>query len=226
MQVGCDPRSLDGILLTHAHSDHLRGARELSDRYSIPIYATAGTLGHRHLRDSPWARPLEPGREAALSQFQVLAFRVPHDCAEPVGFRLSHAGSTVCLTTDLGFVPDDVATTLEGADLLVIEANHDEAMLWNGPYPSFLKRRVAGDCGHLSNAAAAACIARMTRFPPREVWLAHLSQVNNRVGHALEVVRQAISSAGLDHILVRAAARNSPSLRWASTAPAEQLTLF
>lgn len=225
-QVGCDPRALDGILLTHAHSDHLQGARELSDRYSVPIYATVGTLGHRLLRDSLYARPLTPGREVELSEFQVLAFRVPHDCTEPVGFRLTDGFSTLCLTTDLGFVPDGVATALEGADLLVLESNHDERMLWGGPYPPFLKRRVAGECGHLSNAAAAACVAGMQRQPPREVWLAHLSLVNNRVSKAVEVMRQALVSVGLDQVAVRAASRNSPSLRWQSAPAARQLSLF
>ena len=84
-----DPRALAGILLTHAHSDHLRGARALSDAYEIPIYATAGTLGHRELRDSPLARPIEAERTVRIGELEVLPFAVPHDCVQPVAFRIS-----------------------------------------------------------------------------------------------------------------------------------------
>lgn len=221
-----DPRRLDGILLTHAHSDHLQGARELSDRYGVPIYATPGTLGHRLLRDAPLARLLQAGHALELGEVEVLPFRVPHDCVEPVGFRIRGDRAVVCLTTDLGFVPDDVPPLLEDADLLVLEANHDERMLWNGPYPDFLKRRVGGQSGHLSNLAAARCITGLERRPPREVWLAHLSLVNNRVATAVAVVRQALTEMGLGQVTVAAAGRNQPSLCWRSEPAAEQLPLF
>jgi phosphoribosyl 1,2-cyclic phosphodiesterase len=221
-----DPRLLDGILLTHAHSDHLRGARELSDLYRVPVYATPGTLGHRTLRDAPGARPIPVGRSFELGDLEILPFRVPHDCVEPVGFRISGEQGTVCLTTDLGFVPEEVCSQLEGADLLVLEANHDEAMLWRGPYPAFLKQRVGGDCGHLSNSAAARCLVGLERRPPRAVWLAHLSLVNNRVATALEAIRGALDGAGLGHVSVATVGRNRPSLRWQAQPPAEQLALF
>jgi phosphoribosyl 1,2-cyclic phosphodiesterase len=220
------PGRLAGILLTHAHTDHLLGARQLSDQYRVPIYATAGTLGHRTLRDSPLAHPIEPGRVFEFGDLELLPFRVPHDCVEPVGFRLTSREATLCLTTDLGFVPDDVQPLLEGADLLVLEANHDEEMLWSGPYPAFLKNRVGGESGHLSNLAAARCLARLRRRPPSEVWLAHLSRVNNRVARALEVVGASLAEAGLGDIALAAVGRNRPSVRWCSDRPAQQLALF
>ena len=219
------PGRLAGILLTHAHSDHLLGARELSDRYQLPIYATAGTLSHRALRGSPLARPLEPGRVFELGELELLPFRVPHDCVEPVGFRLTSQEATLCLTTDLGFVPDEVQPLLEGADLLVLEANHDEQMLWSGPYPAFLKNRVGGENGHLSNLEAARCLAGLRR-PPRDVWLAHLSLVNNRVARALGVVGARLVEAGFAHIALAAVGRNRPSVSWRSDRPAQQLRLF
>jgi phosphoribosyl 1,2-cyclic phosphodiesterase len=224
--MGFDPRRLDGILLTHAHADHLRGARQLSDRYAVPIFATPGTLGHRQLRDAPLARPLCADREVELGELRVLPFRVPHDCVEPVGFRVTGDQGTVCLTTDLGFVPEDVPARLESADLLVLEANHDEEMLWNGPYPAFLKRRVSGAHGHLSNHAAGRCLAQLQRRPPDHVWLAHLSVVNNRVGKAVEAVRTALAEAGLGHVTVAAAARNRPSLTWRAEPAVKQLALL
>jgi phosphoribosyl 1,2-cyclic phosphodiesterase len=226
IHLNFDPRCLNGILLTHAHADHRRGAREFSDRYEVPIYATRGTLGHRTLRDSPLAQPLRVNRPLELGQLELTPFRVPHDCIEPVGFRVSGGGAVVCLTTDLGFVPDSVQPFLEGADLLVLEANHDEQMLWTGPYPWFLKRRVGGDSGHLSNWAAARCLARLQRRPPRQVWLAHLSLVNNRPTRALDIVNGTLARAGLGHVAVAAAARNRPSLGWCSERRPEQLVMF
>jgi phosphoribosyl 1,2-cyclic phosphodiesterase len=224
--LNLDPRLLDGTLLTHAHADHRRGARELSDRFNVPIYATIGTLGHPTLRDSALARPLCAGRVLELGDLEVTPFRVPHDCADPVGFRVSGDGATICLTTDLGFVPDRVQPSLQGADLIVLEANHDEEMLWSGPYPWFLKCRVGGNNGHLSNGAAARCLARLQRRPPRQVWLAHLSLVNNCPHRALDMVRGVLSRAGLNHVAIAAAARNGPSLRWVSERRPEQLSLF
>ena len=225
-QLGVDPGELLGILVTHAHSDHLRGARELSDRFQVPVYATAGTLGHPSMRDAPLARALEPERGVTIGQLEVLAFRVPHDCREPVGFRVQAADGSVGLMTDLGFVPDTVPRLLRGVDLLVLEANHEEQLLHAGPYPAFLKRRVAGRDGHLSNRAAADCLLALAADPPRAVWLAHLSQVNNRVGTALEVVGAALRAAGLGQLPLAAAGRNRPSLRWDSVPRPRQLALL
>lgn len=215
-QLGVEPRELLGILVTHAHSDHLRGARAMSDRFGIPVYATAGTLGHPSMRDAPLARPLEPDRGITIGELEVLAFRVPHDCREPVGFRVCAGDGRLGLMTDLGFVPDCVPRLLGGVDLLVLEANHEEQLLHSGPYPAFLKRRVAGRVGHLSNRAAADCLLTLAADPPGAVWLAHLSQVNNRVATALEVVSSALRLAGLDQVALAAAGRNRPSLTWSS----------
>lgn len=221
-----DPRSVDAIMLTHAHADHIRGAREFSDRYEVPVYATGGTLGHRTLRDSGLVRPVRAERSVRIGDLEVVPFSVPHDCVEPVAFRLIGERATVCLVTDLGHVPETTPAHLAGADLVILEANHDEELLWRGPYPSFLKRRVGGECGHLSNAAAGRCLASLRRQPPRDVWLAHLSQVNNRVSTALEAVRSALAAVDLDHVAVAAAGRNRPSLRWTADQPTSQLALF
>jgi phosphoribosyl 1,2-cyclic phosphodiesterase len=222
----CDPRTLHGILLTHAHSDHLHGARELSDRYGIPIYATAGTLGHRSLRDSALAQVLVAGQVLELEDLAITPFRVPHDCVEPVGFRIEGADASVCLATDLGFVPEQVRPHLEGVDLLVLESNHDEETLWNGRYPAFLKRRVAGELGHLSNVAASRCLADLHRRPPGAVWLAHLSLINNRPQTAVQQVGATLRAVGLGEVPVEAAGRNRPTLSWQAEPPARQLPLL
>jgi phosphoribosyl 1,2-cyclic phosphodiesterase len=111
-------------------------------------------------------------------------------------------------------------------DLLVLEANHEEELLHHGPYPAFLKRRVAGSQGHLSNRAAAGCLAAMEAAPPGCVWLAHLSQTNNSPATALGVVGAALRTIGLDRIPLAAAGRTRPSLSWSAAPSERQLALL
>ena len=220
------PADLSGILLTHEHSDHSRSARQLSDAYGIPFFATQGTLDHRTLRDSRLARLVFPDRRFSLGDLEILPFPVPHDGREPVGYRLASQSGTVCVTTDLGFVPNKVISHFRDTDLLVLEANHDEAMLQAGPYPAFLKRRVLGNLGHLSNVATAdALVACRDRVAPR-VWLAHLSQVNNSPSRAALDVSARLAAVGLGHVDVEVARRNRPSLHWSSEPRPRQLPLF
>ena len=221
-----DPASLAGILLTHEHSDHIRSARQLSDRYRVPLFATQGTLGHPSLRTSALARAVSPGRRFQVGDLVVLPFRVPHDATEPVGYRLFAREATVCITTDLGFVPEEVVPQFQDNDLLVLEANHDEEMLQAGPYPTFLKRRVLGRHGHLSNLATGrALVACGDRVAP-EVWLAHLSLVNNTPTRAARDVNGHLSAAGLDHVRVEVTRRNRCGLHWSSEPRMTQLRLL
>ena len=225
-RLGISPYDLTGVLLTHDHSDHTRSARKLSDTYQVPIFATPGTLGCASLRDAALARPVGTDRPFRVGDLEISAFRVPHDAYEPVGFRITAEAATVTVTTDLGHVPGEVQRHLADNDLLILEANHDVEMLRNGPYPMFLKRRVLGQHGHLSNAATAEALAACRDRVPGEVWLAHLSPTNNRPPVALEAVSGHLRSAGLDHVTVRVAERHRPSLHWTATPAARQLSLF
>ena len=225
--VSIDPLSLTAILLTHAHADHAQGARALSDSLELPIYASPGTLGHQSLRDGRQLRAIQPGASFRIGDVEIAVFRVPHDCAEPVGFRISGSDATMALLTDLGVVPNDILPWLHALDLLVIEANHDERMLWSGPYPATLKQRVGSLQGHLSNEAAAQCVLALGDGAPREIWLAHLSLVNNEMALALQTVRSRLLAVDRGRVPVKAAGRNSPSLRWDSSYRLEQqLDLF
>jgi len=225
-RLGVTARDLSGVLLTHEHSDHIRSARALSDKYDVPLFATAGTLGHQSLRDSAWARPIKAGTTLRIGEVEALAFDVPHDAREPVGFRLTAQAATVCVTTDLGFVPKSVNRQFRDNDLLVLEANHDVEMLHTGPYPGFLKRRVLGDHGHLSNVATAdALLACGDRVPP-EVWLAHMSPTNNTPERAHTEIVGRLAAAGYGHVGLQVAARTRPSLHWSSTPRPVQLSLF
>ncbi|MCC6177133.1 MAG: MBL fold metallo-hydrolase [Chloroflexi bacterium] len=220
------PHDLAGIFLTHDHSDHIRSARQVSDTYNLPLFATPGTLSHPSLCDSSWARPLTANQAFRVGDTEVLPFPVPHDAREPVGFRITAHEATACITTDLGFVPKDVQRHLRGNDLLVLEANHDEELLHNGPYPRFLKQRVLGNRGHLSNVATGNALAACGERVPTTVWLAHLSPVNNRPDLAHQAVSGSLAAVGLGHVTVEVAERHRPSLDWSSRPRASQLSLF
>jgi phosphoribosyl 1,2-cyclic phosphodiesterase len=223
---GISPYDLTGIMLTHDHSDHTRSARQISDTYSVPIFATPGTLGCAALKDAAHARPIEAEKPFKVGDLEAWAFRVPHDAYEPVGFKLKGHHGTVTITTDLGHVPSEVQRHLRDNDLLILEANHDVEMLQSGPYPSFLKRRVLGRHGHLSNVATAEALAACRDRVPAQVWLAHLSPVNNQPEMALDAISQHLDSVGLGHVTIQVAERTRPSLHWSATPKTRQLALF
>ena len=225
-RLGISLHDLTGVLLTHDHSDHTRSARQLSDTYQVPIFATPGTLSCASLRDAALARPVSADRPFRVGDLEVSAFRVPHDAYEPVGFRITAQAATVTVTTDLGHVTGEVQRNLPDNDLLILEANHDVEMLQNGPYPTFLKRRVLGQHGHLSNVATAEALAACRDRVASEVWLAHLSPTNNRPPVALAAVSGHLEAVGLGHVTVRVAERHHPSLHWTSTPKTQQLSLF
>jgi phosphoribosyl 1,2-cyclic phosphodiesterase len=223
---GVTPHDLAGVLVTHEHSDHIRSARRLSDKYRIPLFATQGTLDHASLRTSTLAKVVEPDRRFEIGELEILPFLVPHDAREPVGYRLSGHEGSICITTDLGFVPEQVLPWFRDNDLLVLEANHDEGMLHNGPYPGFLKQRVLGRHGHLSNAATGDALAACGDRVAVDVWLAHLSAVNNTPARARRDVAARLAAVGLGHVQVSVAQRNKPSLHWTSGPRMIQMRMF
>jgi phosphoribosyl 1,2-cyclic phosphodiesterase len=225
--TGFDPDTLAGIFLTHAHGDHSRSARYFSREHRVPIYASAGTLGALRLPDRSLGRPLDAGRSLMVGQMDVKPFVVPHDCREPLGFRFESGSGRAAIATDLGWVPNNVARQFRDVDLLILEANYDPHLLENGDYPPFLKRRVSGTYGHLSNAAAGQAIAACDDRPPGSVWLAHLSEQNNSPKHALVTVGRILRRRGLGHVPIKTTHHRRSNLRWTSNVAHErQLPLF
>ncbi len=223
---GVQPTDLSAILLTHAHGDHSKSARELSDAFQIPIYASTGTLGCETLRNSSLGRPLEDGRPVVIGEVEVRPFAVPHDCFEPMAFRFETDTGSACIATDLGFVPTSAQHQLADLDLLVLEANYDPYLLETGRYPAFLKRRVAGRHGHLSNTDAAEAISACGDRVPRQVWLAHISENNNTPKHALETVKGVLGRRGFGEVPVFATRHRRPSLHWNSATALQQMALL
>jgi phosphoribosyl 1,2-cyclic phosphodiesterase len=225
--IGADVDELSGILLTHAHGDHSRSARYLSQTHGVPIYASHGTLGALNLDDASLGRPLESGKTYEIGQMDVKAFAVPHDCREPLGFRFESGTGRAAIATDLGWVPNSVVRHFRELDLLVLEANYDPHLLYTGTYPYFLKQRVSGTYGHLSNAAAGNAIAACRDRAPQAVWLAHISEHNNSAKHALQTVSRILRRHGLNHVPIKTTHHRKSNLRWTSDFARErQLPLF
>lgn len=177
--IGLDPASLDAILVTHEHSDHIAGVARLARAHGIPVYLTEGTASTR----SDWAgctlRTLSPHAAFTLGEIEVQPFPVPHDAREPCQFTFVHAGRRLGIVSDLGCITPHVVRSLDACQALLLECNHDVDMLAVGPYPESLKRRVGGNWGHLSNAQAAGLLRSIDRSRLGSLVLTHLSEKNN-----------------------------------------------
>ena len=192
---GIEPQSIDAVLVTHEHIDHVRGLKTLAKQYHLPLLATRGTLagidGGAAFEDD--MRSISDA--FMIGNVTVQPFATSHDAAEPCGFRIE--GSHCCtVATDLGVVTDTVQDAMEGADVLVLEANHDADLLRQGSYPWPLKRRILSNRGHLANGDAAWALTRMKKHP-RKVYLAHLSEENNRPALARDTVHDILASCGM-----------------------------
>jgi phosphoribosyl 1,2-cyclic phosphodiesterase len=198
-RVGVAPDSLDALILTHEHQDHVCGADRLARRHHLPLYATAGTLEGTRLCD-PVRRGVEVIRSGvpfAVGRFEVRPFAVPHDAREPVGLRIADAlGRSVGVVADLGARTQLAWEALREVDVLVLETNHDLDLLRTGPYPWSLKQRVASRHGHLSNHDAARGVVELVHDRLQFVVLYHLSRTNNRPGLAAGEVGERLASCG------------------------------
>ena len=193
---GVEPHEIDGVLLTHEHTDHNRGARRFCRTHEVPVFGTDGTLA---LTPLDGADITSIGRHGgfSLGGLRVRTFPVLHLAAEPVGYSISVDGTRVSIASDLGCVTDVVTKEMSGADLVMIEANYDEEMLRNGTYPDFLKRTIASDHGHLPNSGAATLCSHTIGKRTRRVVLLHLSKDNNTVDLAREAVEDALRRDGV-----------------------------
>jgi phosphoribosyl 1,2-cyclic phosphodiesterase len=179
---------LDGILITHEHSDHCSGLPQMLGMWKTPLYVTEPTMDamNRMLPDTFRKRlnaieTIHPGQQFTIGDIDVHAFAIPHDAADPIGFTFKANGAKMALVTDLGYLPEMVKVHLRDADCLVLESNHDLDMLKVGPYPWVVKQRVLSRTGHLSNLAVSEYLSDPDGFDARARYLvmAHISQENN-----------------------------------------------
>jgi len=212
-EIGVEPSSISGVFLSHEHGDHTRGAGRFSRRHGVPVLSTVATL--EALDSSPvhfdeWRR-VDPGVVVEIGPVRVEPFPVPHDAAQPMGFVLEGEGVRAGIVTDLGHATTLVVQRLRGCHLLMVEANHDDAMLRDGPYPWQLKQRVGSRLGHLSNEAAARLLEQVVDDGCRGVILGHLSEKNNTPELARKTVSRALQRVGHGSVEVQVAERRSPS---------------
>jgi len=196
--AGIEPARVSAVLLSHEHSDHVRGVRVLASRLGIPVYSSAGTMKATFLeRQVTDIRKIEPGETFPIGKVSITSFRTSHDAAEPLGFRFEDSrGTTIGILTDSGIVNDDAIEMLCGCHVLGIESNHDDGMLESGPYPAFLKRRIRSDRGHLSNEAAAHAIAAIACDRLHTIIGLHLSRTNNTSRLAEKAIADALYRLG------------------------------
>lgn len=189
---------LDAIVLTHEHSDHVAGVDALLRRRPIPVYCSAGTAAAAGLND---ACVVVSGEIVSVGALQWMPFEVAHDAAEPLQYVFSDGVRRLGVLTDIGAPLPTVRAALDGLDALVIECNHDVDLLRASTYPPFLKSRILGDRGHLSNAQAAQLLTELDRRRLRCLAAAHLSRRNNRAELARAALAEA-SGADPDDVLV------------------------
>lgn len=203
-QIDVLPETLDAILITHEHSDHIVGAGVLARKHRIPIFANEATWQTSAMRrlvgEVPphLRRVFETESEFFIGDLGVLPIPIPHDTVEPVAFRIYAGKHSVAVATDMGRVPGKVVKALAGTDLILLESNHDPDMvLHNLRYPEYLKKRILGSRGHLSNFTCAETLGQLQGTGVRRALLGHLSQDNNTPELALKTVGDALVGLGL-----------------------------
>lgn len=214
--IGVDPASIDGVLITHEHIDHIRGAGIFARKFRVPLYATEGTwLAMRgKLGEVPAEnmRTIAAGQDFFIGRLNVQPFATPHDAAESVGYVISTPDSArFALATDIGCVRSGWLNTVTGCAAVLLESNYDPGMLQAGRYPYDLKRRIMSRKGHLSNDDAAEAAVSLIRSGTRQVVLGHLSKENNFPELALECCRAALIRDGAPEAAVSVAKRDGNS---------------
>lgn len=217
--IDVHPDTLQGILVTHEHTDHISGIGVMARKYNVPIYGTSETLHSiqqiKSMGKIPMElfRPIQADETFYINDIAVEPFATSHDAVNPVCYTLQAEGHKVGVATDLGMYDDYIVGKLQDSDVLMIEANHDVNMLMVGHYPYYLKQRILGSRGHLSNETSAGLISKLLSSKLRHVFLAHLSKENNYEELAFETVCCELTHQGCDFssLNLKVARRDGPS---------------
>ncbi len=194
-EIGVKGSELNAIVITHEHSDHVKGLGILARRHHVPIYSTKETIEEIQkisgLGEYPaeLLHPIEPDVDFMVGDLVIQAFRIDHDAANPVAYRVRQGRKSVAVATDMGHYDQYIIDHLQGLDALLLESNHDVRMLETGPYPYYLKRRILSDHGHLSNDNAGRLLNYVLHDNMKKIMLGHLSQTNNYPELAFETVK-------------------------------------
>ena len=216
-EIGVDPASLQGVCITHEHTDHHSGLPVFHRKYGVPVFGNVGTVEvlsrmekHRDLR---W-NIFTTGQAFRVGSLVIEPFQIPHDSFEPVAFTIRDDDTRVGVCTDLGLATDLVRDRLRDCDLIVLETNHDEELLLSSDRSWPLKQRILGNKGHLSNRNAAELLCKIGSERLKAVFLAHLSQDCNRPALAVETVRTWLARVGMDHVALHLTYPDRVSALW------------
>lgn len=212
-KVGRVPAHLSAVFFTHEHGDHVRAMPALV-KAKVPLVATAGTARAARM-PALRTETMSAGATMRIGELSITAIQVSHDALEPCGYHIASSTGAVTVLTDLGNPDPALADFLAASDLIVLEANHDLRLLEIGPYPEVLKRRIMSPTGHLSNEDCATLVARsITKETMPDLWLAHLSETNNRPELALGTAHQMLSRHGLPTFSITALTRYGQDHVW------------
>lgn len=211
--LGIPADRIDGILVTHDHSDHIKAVGTLAKKYGLPVYANAATAlaiqsGAKGFDDINF-RIFRSDEDFYIGDVNIHPCRTPHDARESVGFIFTHRGRKLTYLTDIGCFRENMFNKAAGSDLVFIESNHDVKMLLNGPYPYYLKQRILSEHGHLSNENCGKALVRLYETGVRFAVLAHLSRENNTEEAAFSTVTGVLEDAGIDDMQIVVAKRDA-----------------
>ena len=197
--IGRTGKEMEAVFITHEHSDHIKGLGVIARRYGIPLYATEATW--QAVKSTPGIgdipedlfHPVYPDRPVSVGELEITPFSISHDAADPVAYRIGCGGQSAAIATDMGMYTPDVIARLQHLDVLFLEANHDVHMLEAGRYPYYLKWRILGSRGHLSNEDSGRLLSELLHDGIQEIVLSHLSKENNYPALAFETVSAQIT---------------------------------
>jgi phosphoribosyl 1,2-cyclic phosphodiesterase len=200
--VGILPNELDGILITHEHRDHILGAGALARKYNIPLYSNCKTLletvkitGDVYEHN---LREVEAKKFFDIRQFSICPFSISHDGVSPMGYSIFYDNKKYTVATDVGCITESLLKSVCKSDAVLLESNHDIKMLNNGKYPYYLKKRILGDYGHLSNDKASWLSTQLAKWGTKNIILGHLSKENNTYDIAYNTTYNMLKDNGIE----------------------------
>ena len=193
-RLGIRPEQVDAILVTHEHGDHAAGVAVASRQWQLPVFLSHGTAASGRITDAHRLICIDADTQFQVGDIQCEAIAVPHDAREPVQYCLSHGAERLGILTDLGSITPHVIAAFGNCTGLLLECNHDLDLLLQGPYPPALKKRVAGDFGHLNNQQAAQLLATANTERLRQLVIGHISEQNNSLAHAQQSLQPVLST--------------------------------